>query len=799
MPERLYRPADLAALPFETTADIEPFDGMAGQRRSLEAVRLGTEIRSNGFNLCVIGAEGARMQQAIKAWLAETAPAARKPPSDWVYVNNFSEPHRPVAIELPPGRAPMVRDVMHELIEDLKSALPAAFESAEFQTRRNAIDEAARSAQETAFTALREKAAAQGVGILRTPMGFVLVPMRNGRIVPPEEVNAWPEPERNAAQAEIEKIAPELEETLRSVPRWEKQRRDELRKLERETAQAAVGQTIEEAKTHLADLPRVVEHLEMIRGDLIENIQLFVGPVPEGEIESARSRPGGPFDRYELNVLVTRSGPDQAAPIVEEAHPTLANLCGRIEYISQQGTLVTNFRLIKAGALHRANGGYLLIDLRNLLIEPFSWTALKRTLLQRQIVIEDVAHFLGLTTTVSLEPDPIPLDLKVFLFSDRILYYLLSAFEPELSRYFKVLVDFDDELDRSSANEAVIARLMAALIQKDGLRPFDRKAVERLIEHSARLAEDSGKLTLLIEKIHDLIAEADFLAGRESQAIVSRSYVDQAIEQQIRRAARLHERGQEAILRDIALIDTEGARAGQINGLSVIPLGGFSFGRPARITCRVRPGLGKIVDIEREVALGGPIHSKGVLILSGFLAGRYALDAPISLSASLVFEQSYGGVEGDSASSAELCALLSAIAEVPLRQDLAVTGSVNQHGQVQAIGGVNEKIEGFFDICKARGLTGKQGVLIPNANVQHLMLRGDVVEACGAGRFAVFPVETIDQTIALLSGKSPGERGEDGAYPAGTVNRLVEDRLKSFAAARRAALAERFSDNSEGI
>lgn len=796
-PDRLYRHADLSALAFETTADLEPLDGTAGQARALDAIRFGTQIRAKGFNLCVIGAEGARMEHTVKALLAEAAPSTRHPPSDWIYVNNFSQPHRPMAIELPPGRASEVRDVLHALIEDLQAALPAAFESSEFQTRRNAIDEEAHQSQEKAFAALRDKANAQNVGILRTPMGFVLVPMRDGRVVPPGEVNSWPEEERSAAQAEIEKIAPELEETLRAMPRWEKQRRDEIRKLERVTVQAAVGQTIDEAKARLRDLPRVLEHLEMIRLDLIENAQLFVAGLPEEAVESARLRPGGPFDRYEVNILVSRTGRDRNAPVVEEAHPTLANLCGRIEYISQQGALVTNFRLIKAGSLHRANGGYLLLDLRNLLLEPFSWTALKRALLQRKIIIEDVAHFIGLTTTVSLEPDPIPLDLKIILFSDRILYYLLSALDQEFSRYFKVLADFDDDLDRSPSSEAVMARLISSLAQKAELRPFDRKAVERIIEHAGRLAEDSRKLTLLIEKIDDLMVEADFSAGRENRAIVAHQHVEQAIEQQIRRAARLHERSKEAILRDIALIDTDGSCIGQVNGISVIALGGFSFGRPTRITCRARPGLGKIIDIEREVELGGPLHSKGVLILSGFLAGRYALDTPMSLAASLVFEQSYSGVEGDSASSAELYALLSAIAEIPLRQDLAVTGSVNQRGQIQAIGGMNEKVEGFFDVCSARGLTGRQGVLIPRANVQHLMLRQDVVEACAAGRFAIFPIETIDEGVAVLFGKMAGERDANGAYPTGSVNRLIEDRLKFFAAARRVALEERLAERSE--
>ena len=417
--------------------------------------------------------------------------------------------------------------------------------------------------------------------------------------------------------------------------------------------------------------------------------------------------------------------------------------------------------------------------------EPFSWTALKRTLRQREIRIEDLGRFIGLTSTVSLEPDPIPLDVKVVLFGDRLLYYLLAAFDPDVAEHFKVLADLEDDIDRTPATEAAHARMIAALARRHGLKPVDRAGTALIIEHAARLADHANKLTLVVDQLDDVLAEADFWAGKAGRRVISRADVEAAIDQKIRRSSRLRDRAQESILEEVALIDTSGTRIGQVNGLSVTELAGFRFGRPTRITCRVRPGSGKVVDIEREVELGGPIHSKGVLILSGFLAGRYALDTPMSLFASLVFEQSYGGVEGDSASSAELYALLSALAEFPIRQDLAVTGSVNQQGQVQAIGGVNEKIEGFFDICQKRGLSGTQGVLIPSANVQHLMLRRDVIEACSADKFFIYPVATIDEGMQLLAGRLAGERGAEGAYPSQSINRLVEDRLHAFARIRQ--------------
>jgi lon-related putative ATP-dependent protease len=782
--DMLYRKSDLSGLAFSTTTDLTPIEGLVGQARAFEAIQFGTQVDKAGFNLFVIGPSGARMQDAVKALLAEET-RQRPSPSDWVYVNNFADPDRPIAIELPTGRAGVFHEAMHKLIDDLSAALPAVFQSEDYQTRRGAIDESFQRKQGEAFSALRDKAAEKDVLLLRTPLGFALAPAKDGQVVPPEEVTTWPEAKRNNVQAVIEALEKDLEHIVHQLPQWEKQRRDELRALNRETAKYAVDQLIEETKAAFEDVPRIVEHIETVRANLVENAGMFIAKSEEDDGEPSYVRPGSPFDRYEVNVLVSHNANEPGAPVVEELHPALGNLIGRIEYLPLRGALVTNFRLIKAGALHRANGGYLLLDARSILLEPFSWSALKRTLRRGQIAIEDISRFLGLATTVSLEPDPIPLNVKVVLFGDRMLYFLLAAIDPELGEHFKVLADFENDFSRTPENEAVLARLVAALAQRDRLGPLDRDAVSLVLEHAARLADHAGKLSLLVEHLREVLIEADFCAREAKRAVIARADVDRALTARIRRAARLRDRAQEAILEKVALIDTDGAHVGQVNGLSVIELGGFSFGRPTRITCQVRPGSGKVVDIEREVELGGPLHSKGVLILSGYLAGRYALDTPMSLFASLVFEQSYGGVEGDSASSAELYALLSALAEAPLRQDLAVTGSVNQHGEVQAIGGVNEKIEGFFDICSARGLDGRQGVLIPQANVQHLMLRQDVIDACAAGRFAIYPVSTVNEGIALLTGRAAGARGADGRYPADSINRRVEERLRAFAAIRR--------------
>jgi lon-related putative ATP-dependent protease len=489
-----------------------------------------------------------------------------------------------------------------------------------------------------------------------------------------------------------------------------------------------------------------------------------------------------------VNVLIGHAE-GSGAPIVYEDNPAHDNLVGRVEHVAQMGALVTDFTLIKAGALHRANGGYLMLDAAKVLAQPLAWEALKRALRSREIRTESLGQALNLVSTVSLEPQPIPLDLKVVLVGPRSLYYLLHAYDPEFSELFKVSVDFEEDMERGPEGDRLYAGMIAALARSAKLRPLDRSGVARVIEFGSREAGDSGKVSIRMRDIADLVRESDYWANAAGRPVVSAEDVERAIGARVERSDRVRRRLHEEILRGTLLIDTAGERAGQVNGLSVARLGEFSFGTPHRITARVRAGSGRVLDIERETELGGAIHSKGVLILSGYLAGRYAVNRPLSLAASLVFEQNYGGVEGDSASSAELYALISALCDAPIRQSLAVTGSVNQHGEVQAIGGVNEKIEGFFDICRARGLKGEHGVLIPASNVRHLMLRSDVVSAVAAGRFHIYPVEHIDAGIAILTGVPAGERGGAGQFPPGTINFRVERRLAEFAEHMRAQAA----------
>ena len=551
----------------------------------------------------------------------------------------------------------------------------------------------------------------------------------------------------------------------------------------------AVGHRIQELQEKYSDLSDVLDYLEAMKEDVVESVddfrktneqeqQALMGSISTDRIAEAK------FRRYNVNVIVDHSE-SEGAPVIYEKHPTYNNLIGRIEHIAQMGALVTDFNLIKPGALHRANGGYLLVDARELLMQPYAWEGIKRVLRAQEVRIESLSQALSLVGTVSLEPESIPLNVKMVLIGEPRLYYLLYQLDPDFSELFKVEADFNSEMKRTAENHELYARMIATIVQREELRPFDRGAIARIIEHSSRLVSDTQKLSTHLLSIANLLQEADYWASEAENGAVTTADVQRAIDAQIHRADRLRERVQEQIERGMILIDTDGEHKGQVNGLSVISLGDYTFGQPSRITARTRLGKGQVVDIEREVELGGPIHSKGVLILSGFLGARYAQDHPLSLSASLVFEQSYGGVDGDSASLEELCALLSSLADAPIKQSLAVTGSINQHGDVQPIGGVNEKIEGFFDVCKARGLTGEQGALIPASNVENLMLRQDLVEAVEEGQFHIYPVETVDQGLELLTGLPVGERDKEGNFPEGSVNQLIEARLIELAEKQR--------------
>jgi lon-related putative ATP-dependent protease len=775
-PDLLRRACDPAQLGFQTTAELTPLDGAPGQGRAAQAIEFGVGMRHEGYNLFAMGPEGSGRRSLVRRRLEEEARRLAVP-SDWCYVFNFDAPHRPRALRLPAGEASAFRNAMARLVEDLSAAIAAAFETNEYRNRHREIEGELAERQESAINAIGEQARAMGIALVRTPSGFGFGPMNKARdgVMEPDEFAGLPPEEQRRYEAQITQLQQALGDVLHEMPRWRREAHDKMRALDREVTRTAVTSLIDELAARYAALPEVQRYLDQVKQDTLENAAAFrsrkdgEGPTLFG---IPLPRPEGmesPFRRYAVNVLIDHAGAS-AAPVVSEEHPSHAALIGRIEHISQMGALVTDFTLIKAGALHRANGGYLVLDAMKVLTQPYAWEALKRSLRSRAIDIRTLGQELGIISTVSLEPEPIPLDVKVVLVGERFLYYLLHAWDPEFSELFKVAVDFEEDMPRGAADDALYARLVAGCVRNEKLRELDREAVARVVEHQARDAGDAHKLSVRMQALVDLLREADYWAGIAGRAVIGAEDVRRAIDAQIARADRVRQRLQEHIVRGSLLVDTAGSRVAQVNGLSVVQLGDFSFGTPHRITARVRLGAGRVVDIERESQLGGPIHSKGVLILSGYLSGRYAPNKPLSLAASLVFEQSYGGVEGDSASSAELYALLSALAEAPVRQSLAVTGSVNQHGDIQAIGGVNEKIEGFFDLCRERKLSGEQGVLIPEANVKNLMLREDVVAAVEQGLFAIYAVRTVDEGIALLTG-----------VPAREIHARVEERLSQYA------------------
>ncbi len=777
---------DPGQLAFETTDELREIDGLVGQGRAVDAVRLGIAMRRRGFNVFALGPSGTGKHTLIRELLKQQAATEPTPP-DWCYVNNFADARRPRCLKLPTGRAIPLRDGMRRLVDDLRIALPAAFEREEYRARREVIEQQFKQRHEESFGALQRKAEEKGIGLLRTPMGLALAPIRNGEVIPPEVFKNLPADERQRLTSDIETLQKELEAVVRRIPDWEREHREAVRQLNRDTTATVVGHLLTEIRTAFSDLPEVVAHLQEVERDILEHADDFItdGRGTEGAIGGTppAAGPDGDapsFRRYQVNVLVDNSG-REGAPIIDEDNPNHQSLVGRIEHFARFGALMTDFNLVVAGALHKANGGYLVLDARRLLSANFGWESLKRALRAEEIRTVSLEQLLSLASTVSLDPEPVPLEVKVVLIGPPMLYYLLSELDPDFPELFKIAAEFDDRIDRTSENIGLYAQLIASAARREKLRPLDRGAVARVIEEAARLSGDAAKLSAQIRGVTDLLQESDHVAASHGNGAMTAADVEEAAKARRRRSDRVYRRLQEEIGRNTLRIETEGERVGQVNGLSVVTLGRVSFGHPSRISAQVRFGKGEVIDIEREVALGGPIHSKGVLILAGFLGGRFGQIGPLSLTASLVFEQTYGGVEGDSASAAELFALLSALSETPIRQCFAVTGSIDQFGRIQAIGGVNEKIEGFFDVCQARGLTGDQGVLIPAANVQHLMLRHDIVEAAASGRFRVIPIESVDQGMECLTGIPSGEPNLIGEYPEGTVNRGVARRLAILA------------------
>ncbi|MEW6044875.1 MAG: ATP-binding protein [Bacillota bacterium] len=767
-------------LPAMTTDAIEPLEGIIGQERAVRAMEFGLRMKHPGYNIYMAGPTGTGKNTYARRLVHEVA--RHKPvPDDWVYVYNFDSPDEPLALNLPPGMGSQLAQDMDELVEELKSAIPRRFESDDYEKQRDAVVREFQEQSQQLIDQAEKLAQERGFALRRTSTGFATVPLVEGRPITQEEFESLPEEERRALEAANKEIHAHVADVTRRIRTLEKQARDQVRELERKVALAAVSQPIAELKEKYAALPRVIEYLGAVERDIVENIDEFKDeeetepPMPWMRRRSRRS-----FVRYKVNLLVDNHNL-QGAPVVIEANPTFANLFGKLEYRHEFGAMVTDFTMIKPGALHRANGGYLILQAQDLLKSPWAWDGLKRALKSGEVRIESVAEQMGVLPVSALKPQPIPVRVKLIMVGSPYLYHLLLYMDEEFRKYFKVLADFDVEMPLNDEHAYKYAQFVAAVCRREKLRPFHRDAVARIIEHSARMAEHKERLSTRFNEIVEVVYEASAWAEAEGAEVVRASHVDRAIQEQEYRSNRVEEKLLELLAGGQILVDVDGEKVGQINGLSIVELGDYAFAKPTRITASVAVGDRGVVNIEREVELSGRIHDKGVLILGGYLAEKYPIGMPIALSASLTFEQLYEEVEGDSASSAELYALLSSLSGLPIRQGIAVTGSVNQKGEVQPVGGVNRKIEGFFALCKLRGLTGRQGVIIPHQNVVNLMLKDEVVEAVRQGRFHIWAVRTIDEGISILTGTPAGEPGADGLYPDQTVNGRVWRTLEEMA------------------
>ncbi|WP_027714626.1 Lon protease family protein [Desulfuromonas sp. TF] len=784
-PEELAWRCDPAQFEFETTEQLPSLEGAIGQDRALTAIEFGLGIEDSEFNIFILGEPGTGRSSTIMKLLKARA-EGEPVPDDWCYVHDFSDGTRPTRFNLPPEKGKELHRDMEMLVDRLREEIPKVFESKDYELQKGRIAEDYQEKSKKLFQDLEKKANMEGFLLQRTVSGLVLVPTRDNHPLSQQEYEDLSSREKSSLDQKGSDLQEQLNDMLRKARELEKEVRESTSKMEGDVLLFAMGHLFEELEDKYKGHERVQAHFESCKKDILERIDEFrpsEGPkIALPGMKMGEQEPS--FDRYRINLFIDNSEL-KGAPVIQEANPTYFNLFGRIEHVIQMGNATTNFLMIKPGALHRANGGYLVLDCREVLMNYFSYEALKRCIRNREVRIEDMAEQFRLFATVSLKPQPIPLDCKIILIGTPLLYYLLYQLDQDFRKYFKVKADFDRMMKNTWENVQQYALFVATQCREENLAPFEPSGVACLLEYAARLIEDKNRFSSRFIDIADLIRESAFYASRQGSERVNRSHVNQALEAKIYRSNKMEERIQEMIEDGTILVDTEGAVVGQVNGLSVYLLGDYSFGKPSRVTVRTYLGKGGFLNIEREAKLSGPVHDKGVMILAGFFGDRYAQDKPMALAASICFEQSYSGVEGDSASSTELYGLMSSLSGVPIRQGIAVTGSVNQRGQIQPIGGVNEKIEGFFAVCKAKGLTGEQGVVIPAANIKNLMLKEEVIEAVREEKFHVWAVTTADEGIELLTGIPAGEKQEDGSWPEGTVNYRVDRRLREMAEAIR--------------
>ena len=788
--ERLTWRCDPSLLSFACTADMTPLEDFVGQERAMRAIEFGLGVNKPGFNIFVTGLTGTGKTSIIKAFLKKVTTDKSPPkddspfPEDWCYVYNFGDPDRPQALNIRRGWGKILKRDMEVLVQALQREAKRTFESEDFARHRQVTTEKMQRQQQEIMETLVEEARKGGFALRFSPSGMALIPLKNGKPMQEEEYLSLASDEKKALDEKRSEIEKSVEEALREAKKLEREIVAKLESLEQEAGEYLVRLPLSELKEKYRDYSKVISYLDAVRGHILKNLHRFKG----GDGAQAMSAlpllqpsepPTDPFLPYRVNVFVDNSD-TQGPPIVIETNPTYHNLFGVVEKRPIMGGFVTDFTMIKAGSMNRANGGYLVLYDRDVLANPGVWEALKRVIKNRELCIEEPAAFFGWIPPQGIRPDPIPADAKVIIIGDPMLYHYLSTTDPDFRETFKVKADFDFEIDRNKDNIVAYACFISAYCQREGMRHFDPSGVARIIEYGARLVEDQNKLSTRFSDIVDVLIESSYWAEKAGSDLVMGEHVEKALEEKAFRLNLTEKRIQEFIAQGTLLVDVAGSVVGQVNGLAIYQLGDFSFGKPSRITAKTFLGRSGIINIEREAKLSGKTHDKGVLILSGYLGAKYAQDRPLSLSASLCFEQSYEGIDGDSASSTELYAILSSLSGISIQQGIAVTGSVNQNGDIQAIGGINRKIEGFFDVCRLKGLTGDQGVLVPRSNVRNLMLRRDVVEAVEQGKFHIYAVSTIDDGIEVLTGVPAGQRDGEGRYPASSVNGLVEKRLQEY-------------------
>ncbi len=800
--DELSNPCDPALFEFETTESLPGEVVIIGQKRAVDAIDFGVGIDSFGFNVYALGYTGTGRTTTLRTYLDRIAGDEPVPP-DWIYVYNFADSNRPNAISLPPGKAIELRRDMQELISDLQREIPRAFESEDYVKQKQGIMREAQEKSNEAFAQLERLVSERGFTVLKTAMGLGIAPVLNGQVLTPEAYQQLDEETRKEIEGRQLELQGEMGETMRAMRDLEKETKRRVEDFDREIATFAVGHLLEELRLKYGDLEEIPEYLEAVQTDIVDNVAGFKASEDEPEEGIAAAMRSGQtealLNRYKVNVIVDNSQ-CRGAPVVFEANPTYANLIGRIEYRAEFGALVTDFSMIKAGCLHRANGGYLVVEMNGLLANPLAWEALKRSIKNLSIRTEGLGTQLQVVSTVTLEPEPIPLDLKVLIIGDPTAYYVLHQYDEDFRKLFKVKADFGTRFDRNPDTCQHYAQFVAARCHEEGLLPFQREAVARVVEYGSRLAGHQKKLATRFGEIADLVREASYWAGRRGAGQTAAEDVQKAIAQGTYRSNRAEEQIQEMIEEGSIRVDVEGEAVGQVNGLSVLSLGDYEFGKPSRITVRTYTGSSGVVSLDREAKLSGRTFDKGLLTLTGYLGGKYALNAPLSLAASISFEQLYEEIEWDSASSTELYALLSSLSGLPIRQGIAVTGSVDQQGNIQPIGGAIQKIEGYFLTCMQKGLTGDQGVIIPEQNVINLMLRDDVRQAVADGKFHIYPVRSVDEGIEILSGVPAGVLQEDGSYPEDSVHGRVAARLEQIAASlkEKGKSKDRDTDDSRG-